>query len=169
MRALLRAKLSCAYQTRDNKLVVGLRPAAERVALFVFLAGLFLIGLPLALMTDGREVPAGAFVPGAIMALIGFFVLYAQPRLIFDRQLGRLCLVRLLRRNRYWEFQEIERIEVLRAFEIEDMKLVLKNGERLLVFHGSSDQTRVVADKIAAFLQIPLERKNLTPFPKFKV
>jgi hypothetical protein len=160
VRALL-PSTAYAYRPCDDKLVIGLRPLLERLALFIFVAGLFLIGLPLALMANGQRISIAALVPGTMLALQGSFFLFAQPRLILDRKLSNLILVRPLCRVRYWDLQDIERIEVLLAWGMQDIKMVFKNGERLLLVRGRLKQDPYLAAKLADFVKIPLERKNV--------
>jgi hypothetical protein len=71
-------------------------------------------------------------------------------------------LFRPLRRTRRWRLDDLERVEVLRAWKMEDVKLVLRNGERLLLFRARLGRIGRSPDEIAAFAKLPLERKDLT-------
>lgn len=55
MRPLLNWSMSCVREPSGDRLVVGLRPAIERTALFMLVLGLLLLGLPIALLTESLQ------------------------------------------------------------------------------------------------------------------
>ena len=161
MGALLSGTTSCVRSPSTDRLIIGLYPAIERIALLILALGLFLMGFALAILLETKDVHKALFLPGVLLTAASCYLLFLQPKLLFDLPTGRFLLLRLFRRTRQWRLEDVQGIEVLRVWKLEDLKLVLKNGERLLIFQTRSGQSERSAAQIAAFLQVSIERRKL--------
>jgi hypothetical protein len=161
-RPLFTGNLICVQNCSKDTLTVGRRPWIEKIALVILLVGLVLIGLPLAAHTLITDIVLAEFVPGSVLTLVGIWFLFLQTRLVFEAKTRQIILVRPTRRPMRWSWDYFKAIEVHSAWNIEDVKLVLKNGSRMTLFQTRWNVTGAMPQDIANFMNLPLERKQLT-------
>ena len=162
-RPLMNGIVVCVQKYSADKIVIRRPPWNEKIALILLLAGLFLIGRPLSIHhAQMTAIPPAEFAPGIVLTLLGIWFLFMQTRLVFDAKSRQIILVRPIRRAMRWSWDDFEGMEALRAWKMEDVKLVFKNGDRMTIFHTRWGRTGTMAQEIADFLHLPLERKQLT-------
>jgi hypothetical protein len=159
MRPLLHGSLSRVRKSPGDKLVVGLCPAFERLALGALTIGLVFLGQPLAMLMDDRPASWPLLVVGLLMVAVSFYLLFLSKKLVFDRTSGQLLLIRALRKPREWRIEDIDKIELFQ-WELTELELVFRDGKHLLIMRAQGGLPEELAGQFAAFLNIPIERKK---------
>jgi hypothetical protein len=161
MRALLNGNLSLARKLPDGRLVVGLCPSFERFSLAMLVLGLLLVGFQAASFLDGKAVSRVSFLPGLSLIAWSLWLLFLSTKFLFDRDAGQFWLMRPFRETKHWRVEDIQKVMLCGGWDVADLELVLKDGERLLIFRTPWNRAEQHAEPIAAYLNVPFERKEV--------
>jgi hypothetical protein len=162
MRPLFSGSLASARTLSETQFVVALSVPFERFLLAMLVVGLLFVGVAMAQLLDGREIAWEWILPGISLLSWSIYSLFLPTRLLFDRRGGTFWLMRPFRKTKEWRIEDIQKVVLRREFDIAELELMLKNDERVLIARTDWSHSELLAEPVAAFLGIAIERENLT-------